>query len=172
MAEGSKTNTVRAIVVNATPLISLDCCGQLELLQSLYARIIIPEAVYRELKHGGVTGLPHGLTPTHLEWVEILSLRNSPSEALLSQLDEGEASVIALAIEQGISEVLIDENLGRRMARESGLEVRGTVAILLRAKTEGLLPAITPCLDAMLSKRIRLSSALVEFALKEAGETT
>lgn len=40
---------MRKVVVNTTPLIALSHVGQLEVLKKLYGRIIIPEAVYREL---------------------------------------------------------------------------------------------------------------------------
>ena len=98
MPDENSLNPVRAVVVNATPLISLDCCGQLELLRSFYTRVIIPEAVQAELRCGGSTGLPFGLIPPHLEWIEVLPLNNPPSSELLSWLDDGEASVIALVL--------------------------------------------------------------------------
>ena len=114
--------------------------------------------------------LPYGLTLAHLEWLEVLPLRNPPSAELLSRLDDGEASVIALAVEQNIAEVLIDEHYGRKLALMNGLQVTGTIGILLRAKVEGLLGEIKPCIEIMRSNRVYLSSALVELVLKQAGE--
>ena len=170
MPNENSLNPVRAVVVDATPLISLDCCGQLEFLRSLYTRVIIPEAVQAELRCGGSTGLPFGLIPAHLEWMEVLPLNSPLSSELLSQLDDGEASVIALALEQNIDEVLIDENLGRTVARMNGLKVFGTIAILLRAKRKGILGEIGSCIQTMRSKGVYLSSGLIAGALKEAGE--
>jgi len=37
-------------VVNTTPLISLACVGRLDLLQRFFGGIIVPEAVYQEIK--------------------------------------------------------------------------------------------------------------------------
>jgi predicted nucleic acid-binding protein len=45
-----------------------------------------------------------------------------------------------------------------------------TVGVLLRAKREGTLPAIRPCLEAMRSRGVWLSDRLIAFALSEAGE--
>lgn len=52
-------------------------------------------------------------------------------------LDRGEASVVKLAINEGIETVCIDEHLGRRVARLNGLRVTGSLGILIRAKREG-----------------------------------
>ena len=40
---------MRKVVVNTTPLIALSHVGRLDILKELYAEIVIPEAVYREL---------------------------------------------------------------------------------------------------------------------------
>lgn len=37
------------VVSNASPLISLACVGQLELLHHLYHEVFIPEAVWQEV---------------------------------------------------------------------------------------------------------------------------
>ena len=85
-------------------------------------------------------------------------------------MDDGEASVIALAIELGCRLVVIDERRGRQVARLMGLEVTGTVGVLLRAKRQGMLPAVKPCLEAMRSRGVWLSDRLIAFALAESGE--
>lgn len=50
----------------------------------------------------------------------------------LMDLDAGEREAIQLALELGISTVLIDEADGRREAEKLHLEVRGTLGILER----------------------------------------
>lgn len=41
------------VVVNSTPLILLQKIGHLNLLESLYSRVLIPQAVYDEVIVGG-----------------------------------------------------------------------------------------------------------------------
>ncbi|MBQ3305608.1 MAG: hypothetical protein IJH03_13850 [Clostridia bacterium] len=41
---------MRKIVVNSTPLIALAKAGKLELLKAMYGQVIIPEAVYKEVR--------------------------------------------------------------------------------------------------------------------------
>jgi predicted nucleic acid-binding protein len=50
----------------------------------------------------------------------------------------GEAEAIALAIEAGAARIVLDDKKARRIARELGVTVTGTVGVLLRAKQRGL----------------------------------
>lgn len=156
------------IVVNTGPLIALAACDQIELLHSLHSRVIVPQPVVDELEGGQqVAG---AVTVDIPDWMEVLSLRAAPSLLLRAVLDDGEAAVIALAGEVGCRLVVVDERRGRTVARLMGLQVTGTVGILLRAKHLGLLSAVKPCLDAMQSHGVWLSQRLINFALNEAGE--
>jgi predicted nucleic acid-binding protein len=120
------------IVVNTGPLIALDACGQVELLHGLHPRVIVPQAVVTELTSG--THAAGAQVFNIPQWIELLPLRQAPSPLLRAHLDDGEASVIALAIELGCRLVVIDERRGRQVARLMGLDVTGTVGVLLRAK--------------------------------------
>ena len=156
------------IAVNTGPLIALSACGCLELLPKLHARIVAPEAVLAEFLRGPKAPLPDPrLRP---EWLETVPLASAPSAALVKQLDLGEAAVIALATEQSIGLVAIDERRGRILARALGLRVTGSVGVLLRAKREGLLTAVKPCIDAMHASGVWLSQRLRAATLREAGE--
>ncbi len=102
-----------------------------------------------------------------------LQKQNSPltiSPLLFNSLDLGEASVIQLALNENISTVCIDESVGRRIARLSGLSVTGSIGILLRAKREGYPLSIKTAIQKMLNYNIRLSQTVIDVALKEAGE--
>jgi predicted nucleic acid-binding protein len=158
------------IVVNTSPLLALRMCGQIELLRTLHSRVVVPQAVITELERGqaGVDAL--ALDAERPSWLEVVALPSPLSPLLRAYLDEGEASVIALALELGITRVVIDEQRGRAVARTMGLEVTGSVGVLLRAKREGLLAAVKPSLDEMHAHGIWLSERLQTFALREAGE--
>lgn len=60
--------------------------------------------------------------------------------------------------------------VGRRAARLSGLELTGSVGILLRAKREGYIGTIRKPLERMRNHGIWLSDRVVTFALQQAGE--
>jgi uncharacterized protein len=158
------------VVADTSPLISLDACNQLDLLRRLYARVIVPKEVERELSVGGTTALTKGLTRAHRKWIKVRTLRTPPAPVLVAALDRGEAEVIALALEIGCPLVLLDEQPARTAARDAGLQVIGAIGVLWRAKIKGLLPAIKPSTDLMVSRGIRLSNSLIEYVLRRAGE--
>ena len=91
-------DTSPIVIVNATPIISLALIDQLPLLHALYGEILIPPAVQAEVLAGG----PHGHGVTELQtaaWIRITPLSDPRRADLLSDLDRGEAEVIALAQE-------------------------------------------------------------------------
>lgn len=158
------------IVVNTGPVIALEACGQLSLLGALHSRVIMPADVAFELTRGTSPGSSGPPSLFNREWIEVLPTTAIPSPLLAAHLDPGEASVIALALEQEISLVLIDERRGRMVARTLGLRVTGSVGVLLRAKKEGRLLSVRQCVDQMRAKGVWLSEQLRASALREAGE--
>ena len=89
---------------------------------------------------------------------------------LLTDLDLGEAEVIALAQEQDADLVIMDERFARRHARRLGLRLTGTLGVLLRAKERGFVSKIEPLIAELQHGGIRLSDAVVEEVLRLAGE--
>jgi len=88
------------------------------------------------------------------------------------RLDRGEAAALILALEQKADMVLIDERIGREVARELGLSVVGVLGILIQAKDRGLIAAVHPLLQRLRSELdFYLTPALIADILKRAGET-
>jgi predicted nucleic acid-binding protein len=71
-------------------------------------------------------------------WLELRAVTSLPDAALI-RLDTGEREAIQLALELGISTVLIDEAEGREAAEKLRLQVRGTLGILERGAKLGKL---------------------------------
>ncbi len=158
----------RIVISNTTPIIALALVQQLDLLQALYEEVWIPPAVAAELRAGGArAGAAELATASYIRTVALDDPRRAD---LLSDLDRGEAEVIALAQERQADLVLIDERLGRRHARRLGLPITGVLGLLLKAKELGHLDAVRPGLERMQRGGIRLSADLVQQALVLAGE--
>lgn len=68
------------------------------------------------------------------------------------ELDKGEAEAIALALELGADQVLIDERRGRRIAARLNLRYTGILGILVEAKNRGLISEVKPLLDALIDR--------------------
>ena len=159
----------RLVIVNSTPIISLSLINQLELLKHLYQETFIPPTVQAEVLAGGVSGA--GIVQLQqASWIQIQSLQDPRRADLLSDLDRGEAEVIALAQEINADLVIIDERLGRRHAKRLGLTFTGTLGVLLRAKEQQLVTEIKPLIEQLQQGGIRLGDAVITEALKLAGE--
>lgn len=160
------------LVVNTSPLLALDACNQIELLRSLYDRVVVPEEVDKELSVGTNRSLlPGGLTVAHRVWIEVVPVTHAPKPSLLAELDSGEAEVITLALELSASTVLMDERIGWRVAKREGLIPVGSVGIILFAKKKGLIAEVKTRFHEMRNKGIYLSQRVIDAAIIQAGET-
>ena len=157
------------IAVNTSPWIALSICGQINLLQKFFREVYIPIAVKEEILAGGKLGIGVKELKTS-PWIKIERVSDPHKVKLLYELEQGEAEVIVLAKERGINKVLIDEKIARLQAKVLGLEVLGTLGLLLRAKKEGLLPAIRPLIQKMRDEGIWIKEDLIKGILIEAGE--
>ncbi len=137
--------------------------GLEKLLFSLFERVVIPPAVRAELLSA------HATIP---EWLEVQTPSAVPFAVRSARLDLGEMESLALALELHPELVLMDEQMGRRTARELGLRVTGILGVLLIAKERGFITEIKPVI-ADLRKRAGswFSDPLVAGVLSEAGET-
>ena len=84
------------VVADTSPINYLVLIAQIDLLQQLYARILIPPAVLAELKHPAAPKPVRDWADNPPKWVEVLSPRSS---IILAQLDLGKSEAIALATE-------------------------------------------------------------------------
>lgn len=88
-------------------------------------------------------GLPGSKEVSEASWIQTSPLSNAADVASASQrlgLGAGEASTILLAQQFHADLVLIDDLQGRNRAREAGLNVQGSVALLESAFSKGFLP--------------------------------
>jgi predicted nucleic acid-binding protein len=140
------------VVSDTSPLTSLAQIGSLDLLERLFSRVLIPQAVADELRFGEAEGChPHFLGA--VSWIEVRPVKDKAAvDLLMGELGPGEAEAIVLAQEMGIDIVLIDEKSGRRIALERGLRPTGILGVLLSAKQAGLVAEVKPLLDDLRSR--------------------
>jgi predicted nucleic acid-binding protein len=159
------------IVCNSSPLINLACINQLDLLRRLYGEISIPQAVWREVVVQGA-GQPGAEEVQRAQWTRLVQVVNvTLVQALRQELDAGEAEAIVLALELKAELLLMDEQLGRDIARHMGLRFTGLIGCLIEAKHKGLIMSIKPHLDALRSEaNFRLSTTLYRRVLSDERE--
>jgi predicted nucleic acid-binding protein len=158
------------VVSNSGPLIALASIGKLSLLRDLFGQVFIPQAVYEEVVVRG-RGEPGARETSEATWIKTLTAQDRLSVSLLrEELDAGESEAIVLAQELQADYVLIDEAIARRKTRLIGLDMTGTLGVLLMAKEAGLIAAVKPLLDALRQTDFRMGSRVYHQILVKAGE--
>jgi len=175
---------MKVVIADAGPLIGLARIDQLALLPSLFDQVWITDVIAAEI---GLTPAPvepqsyPGLASLQLScqqgWLQIapaIELEPDPYRPINPGVDAGEASAIGLALRQqaaGQSVLLIvDDRCGRAEARQQGVAIMGTAAVIVLAKERGLVAACSPLLTALREQGYYLSDALVAAVRKQAQE--
>jgi len=155
--------------LNTTPWIALSLCEKTGLLNDLYEEVFIPSAVREEILAGGKTQIGVQELKQAI-WLRIEEIQDPSKVLLLHELDQGEAEVILLAQEKKVTEVILDERLARMQARIAGVQVVGTLGLLLRGKKTGIVRKVRPMIEKILQGGVHIHQNIVEAVLREAGE--
>lgn len=147
------------VISDTSCLIILTKIKELDLLRQLYKTVIITQDIL--LEYG-----------EHLpDWIEVQQAKDHHRQQLLEmQIDKGEASAIALALETHENIIILDDWKARKLADRLGLSVTGTLGVIIKAKNNGIIPSIKPYLDKIRETNFRFSEELEQTALKEANE--
>ena len=156
------------------PITNLAAVGHLDLLQTLYTQITIPNEVRDELVLGGAGNNPGAQEVLTGGWFLVESVDAQQRDQLTSTylaLDIGEAAALALAQACGADLILLDDKAARDPARALGLNHIGVVGVLLAAKSRGLISLVKPILDDLRAiVGFYLAEAVYQGALRAAGE--
>lgn len=149
----------KAIISDTSCFIILTNIGELELLHKVYGQILTTTEIAAEYGEP----LP--------EWVEIATVNDKYRQQLLEmQIDKGESSAIALALETPNSIVILDDYKARKIAERLGITLTGTIGVIIKAKLNGTIPSVKPLLEKIKRTDFRLSAEIETQALKEAAE--
>jgi predicted nucleic acid-binding protein len=147
------------IISDTSCLILLDKIEELSLLEKLFEQVITTQIVADEF------GKP---LP---EWMLIENPKDKINQIILeATLDKGEASAIALAMEQTDCLLIIDELKGRKLAKKLGLNITGTLGLIIEAKNSGHISSVQPVLQKIKQTNFRISEELKKAILSQAGE--
>ena len=149
----------KTIISDTSCFIVLSKIGRLEILQQLFGTIVTTPEIADEYGEN----LP--------DWIEIVAVKDKHKQQLFEiNVDKGEASAMALALETENSLIIIDDYKARKLAHSLHLDYMGTIGIIKLAKQKGIISAVMPILKEIKDTDFRISSELELFLLTQTNE--
>ena len=160
----------RIVIIDSSPLIGLAIVDGLQWLPAIFGTVYLPESVKWEV-------LPHKNAPgktaiAHAIEIGWLTIWPEPIKPLLDiDLDAGETDCINVALGHPDKSLLImDERAGRAVAKEKGLSVTGTAAIIGLAKKQNLIPSAKAAFELLHNSDFRISDTVINLILSSVNE--
>ncbi len=129
------------VVSDSTPLITLMKAARIDLLHDLFGEVVIPEAVYQELTIN--SNFPDEAKMIRDSvFIRVVQVEDRKTVSVLQRatgLDLGESEAIVYADDNHADVLLMDEASGRRVALDMGIEIMGSIGILVTAFKGGYI---------------------------------
>jgi len=161
------------IVANAGPLIHLARINKLNLINTLFKEIHIPEAVKTEtVDKGKAQGYLDAIAiekAISSGWIKVAQTKpNAKKLAEEANISKGEAEAILLAKQMNTISLLLDDARARKIAQSLGLKPHGTIYILKLALIKKIISRkeYTQSLRKALDTGLYLTTELYLQALK------
>jgi predicted nucleic acid-binding protein len=158
----------RIVVCDTGPLLHLSEANIIYLLR-LAGEVFIPPVVAKEFEQNASDiKLP--------DWVMVKELDGSYRKMALAwenQIGEGESAAIALTMQMQAEWLLSDDAIARQFAESLGLEIHGSIGLLLWAVAEGYIEGESEALNllnALASSSLWISDRVLSQARNAIGQ--
>lgn len=147
------------VIADTSVFIIFDKINQLDLLREIYQTVYTTPEIAKEYNK------------TLPDWILIRSPFDKKYQDFINTLlDTGEASAIALAIEHDNALLILDDFKARKLSKTLSLNFTGTLGVLNKAKSLGLISKLKPILDALQKTNFRVSEKIINELLLRNGE--
>lgn len=155
---------MRRVVVNSTPIIALCNADALFVLHELYGEIIVPRAVYDEVTVKTDSACNQ---IKNQDWINVYDVVNLQDKKMYrAKLHDGEVEVMLTAQEiTDVDLVVIDDAAAKSTAKYLGLNVTGTLGVLIRAKQEHIISSVRDVLVKIRKNGFYISDDVVNMVL-------
>ena len=162
------------MIIDSSSLIIFAKINKLELLSRLYEKIYITNEIYRETVEQGlaINSSDAKIIKSFIDNKEIGVLKlNHPYEnfsinlrSIYSQLGIGESDAIALSLQKENKALIIDESLGRQVAKLYNIKPIGSLRILLEAYKKEFIDEIElkGIIKDMIRNKFRIGAEVIE----------
>jgi len=157
-------------VSNSGPLIHLSQIGKFELLY-IFSKIYIPEIVYKEVNIKGKPGAIELKSAKNIQVYEVSGddIKNIKERVKDFKLDKGELQALSLCNKLKKEIFLTDDLDAREAGKSLGLQVHGSVGVIVRAYREKLvdLKEAEEILNALYEvSKLFITKAIIEEAIE------
>lgn len=161
---------MRKVILNSIPLIILSSIDKLNILKELYNEVYIPESVFREVTENQDSACAKIIEVP--DWIHVERIENVEEKKMYrAKLHNSEVEVIVMAQEAGKDALaVIDDKVAKKTAKYLGIQVTGTLGVLLKAKEKGIISDIGPLLSEMRRIGFYVSDTLMNFVTQKARE--
>ncbi len=149
---------MKAIIADTSCLILYEKIDRIGILQEMFSDLLVTKEVAAEF--GELPG-----------WITIQEATEKEQyKKLAEELGKGEASSIALALESEESLLIIDERKGRKIAEDLGVDIIGSLGVLVKAKERGVINEVREILELIDRTDFRISPSVRDAVLRQSGE--
>lgn len=153
------------VVLDSSCIIILSQIEKVDILEMLFSEIFVPEAVSAEfmIKASGTED-----ERKFREVVKTAKVKDSLAVMTLqTDLGKGESECIVLAKEINADFVVLDDKDARKIAEFLGLNIIGTLGILVMAYKKGIVQNVKSVIDRMREENFWVDDKVYERILKE-----
>lgn len=146
---------LRVVISDASTLILFDKIDAFSLLQKVYGELMTTPEVADEFGEN----LPN--------WIKVRTVSDKKYQKILeTQIDSGEASVIALASEFEDALLILDDLKARKLATQLKFKITGTLGVIHKAKQMAIIDKVKPLIDKLLHTDFRIAEPIIAEILK------
>ncbi len=157
------------VIADASPIHYLLLIGHIDILPSLYERIVVPDVVVAtELRQPQTPDLVKDWIEARPDWMGVRQPRLTPPDTM-DHLGAGERDTILLARELSADLVVMDDMSGRAEALRQSVVTTGTLGVLESASLRGLVD-LPEAITRLLATNFRVAQGLIDNLLtRDAG---
>jgi predicted nucleic acid-binding protein len=158
---------VRLVIADTGPLNYLILIGCIDVLPSLFTKVVLPVTVQGELSSGKAPAKVRHWITNSPDWIEVCeSPLSDADDVSLKEIDAGEKAAIQLSISLKADLLLMDDRKGVKAAERKGLRVTGTLGVLDLAARSGLVD-FGRAVDRLQQTSFRVPRILLEALLEK-----
>lgn len=151
-------------VLNASPLIVLARAGYEDLLLKLPEQVVVPRPVETEIQVGPAGDPARQVLAAGKFSVVEVALRE---EILTWDLGRGETAVLSYALSNPGWSAILDDRVARNCARSYSIPFKGTLAVVILAKQQGVVDSAARVMRSLQVAGLRLDDAVIRHVLKQ-----